>query len=485
MNRWDEWIFQGNLGRAARRLMPALAIVIVGSLGETAAVAEQPPPPCHANPFAAQDEATVRNRGDIVALPAPLKDRLARIANRPHSTLPTQAYAEADSPSQLFEFYVLDARGFQPNVFTSLIPGVNDTAMLTAEGGNCGLPTIGGVRLVLEPKPGLPTDPNSVRAFIDVFTDISGLFVINNESGWYEGWMIHDLTVPQVAAPRPDGHAQFGKMTAADAAILAAMGTGHNKPGKLFTTDGKIDRFPSNTDHFPDVQTNLVPIQLSMGAYNALQQMDVHSYWEFNYTTNWVHPLYELPFTLGGFPPATPSGVDPHCPSIIPGSGPEGIQNDAAIYGDDPNLPRDPDKFDAGIESQREFRQRFIPSGLANEIFLDVYARPASFLPGTTDLAERLFKAYAAEVARVDQNGDGVISAAEGDVDSASDGFPDNTRLFLPATVFDRFAVTREINDGLLAPRFAPSQRAWLLTGFLRFVNPAVPASEGRDSDDR
>ena len=62
-------------------------------------------------------------------------------------------------------------------------------------------------------------------------------------------------------------------------------------------------------------------------------------------------------------------------------------------------------------------------------------------------------------------NDDGVISAAEGDIDTASDGFADNCRLFLPATEFNRFAVTREINDGLLAPRFAPSQRAWVLSG--------------------
>ena len=48
-------------------------------------------------------------------------------------------------------------------------------------------------------------------------------------------------------------------------------------------------------------------------------------------------------------------------------------------------------------------------------------------------------------------------------VSKGEDGFQDNTRLFLPATAFDRFAVTREINDGLLAPRFAPSQRAWIL----------------------
>ena len=33
------------------------------------------------------------------------------------------------------------------------------------------------------------------------------MFVINNESGWYEDWMIHDITVAPVGNPRPDGHA--------------------------------------------------------------------------------------------------------------------------------------------------------------------------------------------------------------------------------------------------------------------------------------
>ena len=65
----------------------------------------------------------------------------------------------------------------------------------------------------------------------------------------------------------------------------------------------------------------------------------------------------------------------------------------------------------------------------------------------------------------MDQTHDGFISAPEGDIDTPSDGFADNTRLFLPATMFNRFAVTREINDGLLAPRFAPSERAFVLAG--------------------
>jgi len=455
--------------------------------------AEQPQPPCHPNPNAAADEAAVRVRGDIVNLPDPLKDRLAQLANRPHTYLPMQTFAEADGASQLFQYYLLDTTGFEPNVFTAIIPGVNDgNVQLTVTGGNCGLPTIGAVRVVLEPKPGLPTDPNDPRAFNDVFTDISPMFVINNESGWYEGWMIYDITVPAIAAPRADGHPQFGTITESDAAILKKMGTGNNVPGNIFTVDGRDPRFPSASDHFPDAQTNVVPLHESMGAYNAMQQSDVHSYWEFNYLgTNWIHPLYELPFT-GGFPDnfgqppeAFEDGEIGKLQSIVPGSGPKGVKNQPQVVGDNPNLPRDPDKFDADDDAQREFRQRGVPSGLANEIYLDVYVRLASFEPQVKNLQRRLFDAYAAEVARVDQNGDGIISAAEGDIDTPSDGFPTNDRLFLPPTVFNRFAVTREINDGLLAPRFAPSQRAWILTGFRVAVSPTVDASAGRDGDDR
>ncbi len=475
------------------RLCSMLTVTIPAVLGIGSARAEQPPPPCHPNPNAAADEAAVRARGDIAKLPGALQDRLAQLANRPHTYLPMQVFAEADGASQLFQYYLLDTNGFEPNVFTAIIPGVNDgNVQLTATGGNCGLPTVGAVRVVLEPKPGLPTDPNNPRAFNDVFTDISPLFVINNESGWYEGWMIHDITVPTVAKPRPDGHAQFGTITQRDAEILKRMGTGNNVAGQRLHRRRPDPHFPSASDHFPDVQTNVVPINESMGAYNALQQSDVHSYWEFNYLgTNWIHPLYELPFT-GGFPdnfgqvPDTfQDGEIGGLQSIVPGPGPSGEQNKPQIVGDNPNLPRDPDKFDGDVDAQREFRERGVPSGLANEIYLDVYERPASFEPSTRNLQQRLFDAYAAEVRRVSGNDDGIVTAAQGDIDTATDGFPNNERLFLPPTVFNRFAVTREINDGLLAPRFAPSQRAWVLSGVRVPVDPAVDASAGRDADDR
>jgi hypothetical protein len=270
------------------------------------------------------------------------------------------------------------------------------------------------------------------------------------------------------------------------------MGTGNNVAGNIFTVDGQAPHFPSASDHFPDKQTNVVPINESMGAYNAFQQSDVHSYWEFNYLgTNWIHPLYELPFT-GGFPDnfgqapdAFQDGEIGKLQSIVPGAGPSGEENKPQEVGDNPNLPRDPDKFDGDVDAQREFRERGVPSGLANEIYLDVYERLASFEPQVRNLQQRLFDAYAAEVRRVSENDEGIITAARGDIDTATDGFPNNERLFLPPTVFNRFAVTREINDGLLAPRFAPSQRAWVLSGIQVPVNPPVNASTGRDADDR
>ena len=110
-----------------------------------------------------------------------------------------------------------------------------------------------------------------------------------------------------------------------------------------------------------------------------------------------------------------------------------------------------------------------------------------SFEPGEHDLTRRLADGYRAAVALIDTNHDGIVSAAEGDIDTENPNCPqgDNTCFFLVPRTFNRFAVTREINDGLLAPRFAPSQRAWVLTGAMVQVNPAVPASTGRDGDDR
>ncbi|HZR81155.1 MAG TPA: hypothetical protein VFD92_08655 [Candidatus Binatia bacterium] len=459
----------------------AIAGSIAGLLAAAAAAGAAPGDPLPPT------QATAR-------LPQPLRQRLTELVRRPHSFPPLTIFSEAPTRSLLFGYYLLDTSGFQPNVFTTVIPSINSGTIPTATGPNHGLPTIGSVRMVVEPKPGLPTDPNDAEAFIDVFTDISGLFVINNESGWYEGWMIHDLEVPEVLPPRADGHAMFGAMTADDAMAIAAMGGGHNVPTAVFTTDGEDVRLPDASDHFPDRQTNLVPLQLSMGAYNCLQQGDCHSYWEFNEYTDWVFPLYELPFT-GGIPGTFEAGQIGARLSIVPGSGPSGVTNDPVVAGDDPDDPRDPDRGQTSSpdDSDRpappnaehtEMRTRFVPSGLANEVLLDVYVRVASYEPAVTDLRQRIFDAYRDEIARVDENGDGIVSFEEADLEDESDGQP-NERLYLTAPAFHRFAVTREIDDGLLAPRFAPSQRAWVLRGDLTIVSPPVLASRPQDADNR
>src|SRR5207344_2183891 len=139
----------------------------------------------------------------------------------PHSVPPVQIFAEADPTmggrSLLFQYYLLDSTGFQKSVFTTKIKDLNNdpSTQKTVWGANCNLSTIGSVRVALEPKPDLPTDPDNPRAFIDIFTDIRGLFVINNESGWYEGWMIHDLLVAPTDK-KAKGHPAFGSITEED-----------------------------------------------------------------------------------------------------------------------------------------------------------------------------------------------------------------------------------------------------------------------------
>ena len=98
-------------GARLARLSSALTLTIAAVLGNSSARAEQPPPPCHPNPTAAADEAAVRGRGDIAKLPGELQDRLAQLANRPHTYLPLQVFNEADGASQLFQYYLLDTNG--------------------------------------------------------------------------------------------------------------------------------------------------------------------------------------------------------------------------------------------------------------------------------------------------------------------------------------------------------------------------------------
>src|SRR5260370_24703335 len=95
--------------------------------------------------------------------------------------------------------------------------------------------------------------------------------------------------------------------TDAEGGGLQGKGSHNNVPGPKFTTDGNAPRLPSANDHFPNIQSNLVPLFVSVGTFNGLQVQDAHAYWEFNPRTNWVFPAYEIPFT--GSVPATFAAV--------------------------------------------------------------------------------------------------------------------------------------------------------------------------------
>jgi hypothetical protein len=402
-------------------------------------------------------------------------------------TFPVQdIQAESEGSPILYAFYNLDESGIT-NTFTTHVPGQNNECTLPANNA------IGTVRGVIEPKPGAIVDPNDPRSLIDIFTDVCGLIVINNESGWYEGWIFHDVKVPEVAPAMPDGHAPFARITQADADLLVAKGTGQNVPGNLLTNDG---RAPTTNlvstgvgeSQFPAF--NRVSVPVSLGAWNTLQGEDGHAYWELNEYTNWSFPTYEVPTTGGiaqtfgqGLQYGPLGGLGPNADSRVPGSGPAGILNNNSVngkvrFGDDPSFPRDADRFPEACGEgslQSETRLRFLPSGLAREVLLDVFARPASFQSDVTNVTERFFSAYAFEVAKVDENKDGIVSFAEADIEDESDGQP-NIRLYLAPNSFNRVAITREINDGLLAPRFAPSIAAYVIQGEGTFVDTSCPS---------
>ena len=101
------------------------------------------------------DVQTLLQRQDIVHLPAALKNVLATMAGRPNTYSPARAFAEADSPASFSSTTCSTRKNFQPNIFTAIVPGINDHAIPTAaNAANPQLPTMGAVRVVLEPKPG-------------------------------------------------------------------------------------------------------------------------------------------------------------------------------------------------------------------------------------------------------------------------------------------------------------------------------------------
>jgi hypothetical protein len=86
-----------------------------------------------------------------------------------------RAFAEADKPSQLFEYYLLDARAFSQTYsrrsfrVSTITPFRPQPTLPTTS-----YSTIGAVRCA-RAEARLPTDPKDPEAFIDIFTDLSGI----------------------------------------------------------------------------------------------------------------------------------------------------------------------------------------------------------------------------------------------------------------------------------------------------------------------
>ncbi len=397
--------------------------------------------------------------------------RLNRLKLRTHTFPPQRVIASDNQKTEVFQYALLDNENFQPNVFSGHIDGINDTAELTA--GNPG--TIGLARMVVLDKPGVTNDPTDPRAHIGVYVDVSGLKTVKSEAGWYEATLMYTTKIPPVAPPRPNGRAQYGTMTPEDHAFLAAMGDGNNGVvGHVFTATGRAPHYPAYEDVWPFAMTNLVTFPVTAGTFNALEGDDAHHYFVLRPETSMVFPHQEFPFAGGQLilhPPlgAFDAGTLGQIQSIVPGDGPLGLpDNEPRFYGDNPNDPRDPDRYIADDPEQREFRLRSVPSGLTEEIHRDVFIRRVSFHPEETNFQTRLYLALAYEYSLVDTDGDGVLTYDEVDIEGTSDGGQSNERLYFPITEFDRFIIQREINDGMIVPRFANSQRAWVINGDMK-----------------
>jgi hypothetical protein len=310
---------------------------------------------------------------------------------------------------------------------------------------------IGTVRAIVEvPARGHP-DLGDPETKVDYFTDVCGVQPVQSESGWYEGWLVHDLKVPPVADAqgRPiqiapgAGSVTTSLITQADADRLAEMGEGENVPGQLFTVDGLPPKNGTLGQTTSGGEANVLSVFVSLGTWNALRGEDAHAYFRLDQQTNWVAPPNER------------------------AGGPR--QEDAA------RSPRDPDRTPdrcGGDGRAGETRLRRLPSGVAREILIDAYMRLASFLPRERDTARRLARAYEAEIAKLDRNRDGVLQFSEVEESSSA-------QTFVPPAEFNRLVVTREINDGLLGPRLVPSAEAFVLAGSAKLLAPGeIPRPE-------
>lgn len=260
---------------------------------------------------------------------------------------------------------------------------------------------------------GLSSPEPAGSAVLSVFSDgtgkmtisVSGLKTIETESGFYEGWLIHDIYVPD-------------DLSDDDFVLLNHGPNGEcNLRSGIYTLDGS----PPYAGNGLDQHSNTLWVPVSMGTFNTDFLGGQKCHWTFSPQTNWTFSLLEL------------LGLSPK---------PEDNEDD----------PRDPD-------SPASRSMRLIPSGISRDILVDTFIRRATVHPELTldhDFTKRLLTIYFDRIDHLDNDGDGLLDRAD---------VIDKPECFIPYNCYQRVAITREINDGWLGPRYIPSQKAFVLSG--------------------
>jgi len=116
------------------------------------------------------------------------------------------------------------------------------------------------------------------------------------------------------------------------------------------------------------------------------------------------------------------------------GLGTQRSEERSRAVGEQPQAARDPDKFDGTVDAQREFRQRGIPTELATRSSRRLPAagllRTPGEEPASSASSTRTPPRCASRPERRRHH-----FPVEGDTDTSTDGFPDNSAPYLSPTV--------------------------------------------------
>jgi len=197
-------------------------------------------------------------------------------------------------------------------------------------------------------------------------------------------------------------------------------------PSKIFTTDGALYASPTSATAFPTVQSNVVPIHLSMGAYNCLPAGGLpcligNSTTRRTGSTALRAALHRgFPDKIGAPPDAFQDGEIGKLQSIVPGSGPAGVKNKPQVYGDNPNRAARPRSLRCGRSTLNgNSASGSSPAGSRMRFCWTCMRDRCPSSPGRRTSRSVCSRRMPQRSPRVDQTADGVISAIEGDVDTA------------------------------------------------------------------